>query len=52
MEELWTLGSQTSGLDGAVTSAQALVRMEGIEGKAKQRETRDEAPRGGGGNEI
>lgn len=47
MEELWTLGSQTSGLDGGVTSAQALVRMEGIEGK-RNRGRLETKPRGEG----
>jgi len=37
--------TQTAGSDGAVTSAQALLRMEGT--REKQREAGDDAPRGG-----
>lgn len=51
MEELWTLGSQTSGLDGAVTSAQALVRMEGIEGE-RNRGRLETKPRMGGSGGV
>lgn len=47
MEGARTSGSQTSGLDGAVTSAQALARMEGIEGK-RNRGRLETKPRGEG----